>query len=206
MNPTSPARKSAPRSPRLVLVSLSLAIAAIIGTVVYQSASSSELTLNDIVSGNQHGSLGEADGVVPDDTVTAFDKVPAVTNLDPDLLKALRQAATAAARDKVTFYVNSGWRSPAYQEQLLNEAILKYGSEKIAARWVSTPGKSLHVSGEAVDIGRSNARSWLSKHGAMYGLCQIYHNEPWHFELRPDAVEQGCPRLYVDPTRDPRMR
>ncbi len=42
--------------------------------------------------------------------------------------------------------------------------------------------------------------------GAEYGLCQIYANEPWHYELRPDAVEVGCPALYADPTEDPRMQ
>ena len=39
-----------------------------------------------------------------------------------------------------------------------------------------------------------------------YGLCQIYGNEPWHFELRPDAVDHGCPPTYADPTHDPRMQ
>ena len=44
------------------------------------------------------------------------------------------------------------------------------------------------------------------EHGAGYGLCQIYDNEPWHFELRPDAVDHGCPDRYADPTQDPRMQ
>jgi hypothetical protein len=48
--------------------------------------------------------------------------------------------------------------------------------------------------------------AWLLKHGAEYGLCQIYRNEPWHYELRPAAIEQGCPRMYADPTHDPRMQ
>src|SRR5918999_4864703 len=69
--------------------------------------------------------LGEADGVVPDGvTVTVFDDdIPAVANLNPDLLGALRQAATDAADDGVVFYVNSGWRSPEYQDQLFREAV-----------------------------------------------------------------------------------
>ncbi|MEV8017583.1 M15 family metallopeptidase [Streptomyces sp. NPDC086554] len=134
------------------------------------------------------------------------DASPAVTNLDPALLKALRQAATAAADDGVEFYVNSGWRSPEYQSQLLREAVSKYGSEEEAARWVATAETSPHVSGDAVDIGRSDATAWLSEHGAEYGLCQIYKNEPWHYELRTDAIERGCPRMYADPTQDPRMQ
>ena len=136
--------------------------------------------------------------------VTVFDDlVPAVAKLDPELLDALQEASRDAG---VTFYVNSGWRSPEYQERLLREAVSEYGSEAEAARWVATPATSPHVSGDAVDLGRADAVAWLSEHGAGYGLCQIYDNEPWHYELRPDAVENGCPPLYADPTHDPRMQ
>jgi LAS superfamily LD-carboxypeptidase LdcB len=138
--------------------------------------------------------------------VTVFAAVPAVAKLDPALRSALRRAARVAARDGVHFYVDSGWRSPAYQEQLLQQAISKYGSREKAARWVATPDTSAHVSGEAVDIGHVAARRWLARHGAAYGLCRIYRNEPWHVELRPGAVKQGCPRMYADPTHDPRMQ
>ncbi|MFJ2828700.1 D-alanyl-D-alanine carboxypeptidase family protein [Streptomyces sp. NPDC087263] len=138
--------------------------------------------------------------------MTVFgDAFPAVANLDPDLLKALRQAATDAADDGVTFYVvNSGWRSPKYQNELLREAVARYGSEEVAARWVATATTSPHVSGEAVDIGRSVATAWLSRHGAEYGLRQIHRNEPRRYELRIEAIDRGCPRMYADPTRDPR--
>jgi D-alanyl-D-alanine carboxypeptidase len=139
--------------------------------------------------------------------MTVFDdETPAVANLDPDLLGALRRAATDAADDGVEFFVNGGWRSPEYQEQLFREAVSKYGSAEEAARWVATPDTSAHVLGDAVDIGRSDARVWLSEHGAGYGLCQIYGNEPWHYELRPEAINDGCPPMYPDPTHDPRMR
>ena len=62
------------------------------------------------------------------------------------------------------------------------------------------------MSGDAVEIGPSTAATWLSRHGADYGLCQIYRNEPWHYELRPKTIEQGCPPMYADPTQDPRMQ
>ena len=87
--------------------------------------------------------------------------------------------------DGIEFYVNSGWRSPEYQDQLLREAVSKYGSEEEAARWVATADTSAHVSGDAIDIGPFDATAWLSEHGAEYGLCQIYGNESWHYELRP---------------------
>ena len=139
--------------------------------------------------------------------VTVFDdRYPGVANLDPDLLRALRAAAPDAAEDGVVFYVNSGWRSRRHQHQLRREAVAKYGSEAEAARWVSTADTSAHVAGRAVDIGSADARAWLSEHGARYGLCQIYRNEPWHFELRPEAIHGGCPPMYPDPSHDPRMR
>jgi LAS superfamily LD-carboxypeptidase LdcB len=134
------------------------------------------------------------------------DEVPGVANLDPALLGALRQAATDAADDGVRFVVNSGWRSPAYEDQLRREAIARYGSEAEAARWVATPSTSAHVSGDAVDIGPADATQWLSAHGAAYGLCRIYGNEPWHYERRPQAIDHGCPPMYADPTDDPRMQ
>ncbi|GAA3936222.1 M15 family metallopeptidase [Actinomadura viridis] len=152
------------------------------------------------------GALGEADGAVPDGVTVFDDAIPAVANLDPDLLKALRKAATDAADDGVEFYVTGGWRSPGYQKRLHREAVAKYGSEDEAARWVATAATSPHVSGDAVDIGHSKATAWLSKDGAEYGLCRIYRNEPWHYELRTSAIDRGCSRMYADPTQDPRMQ
>jgi D-alanyl-D-alanine carboxypeptidase len=154
----------------------------------------------------QRGGLGEAGGALPDGTTVFDDALPGVAKLDPALLRALRRAATDAAADGVELVVNSGWRSPAYEDQLRREAIAKYGSEAEAARWVATGTTSAHVSGDAVDVGPADATRWLSAQGAAYGLCQIYGNEPWHYELRPEAVAHGCPAMYSDPTHDPRMQ
>jgi zinc D-Ala-D-Ala carboxypeptidase len=195
------------------------AIAAALGELP-ASMSSTALTPTDLPRGDHRaalgepgapgalpdrGALGEGDGAVPDGTTVFDDDVPGVANLDSGLLGALREAATDAEGDGIEFVVDSGWRSRAYQEHLLQDAISKYGSEAEAARWVATPDTSPHVSGEAVDIGPSDAADWLSDHGAQYGLCQIYANEPWHYELRPEATDQGCPSMYADPTHDPRM-
>ena len=192
------ARTAARRTRSTILAALVAVSAALVGFVGYQSLAASSSSATSLI--------GEADGVVPDGVTVFDDQFPAVANLDPTLLRALRQAATDAAGDGVEFFVNSGWRSPAYQEQLLDEAISEYGSEEEAARWVATPKTSAHVSGDAVDIGPSDAAAWLSEHGAEYGLCQIYGNEPWHYELRPRAIDHGCPAIYADPTQDPRMQ
>jgi zinc D-Ala-D-Ala carboxypeptidase len=170
------------------------------------SSPSSAASPVDRSRNEQRDALGEAGGAVPDGTTVFDDEVPGVANLDPALLRALRRAATDAAADGVELVVNSGWRSPAYEDQLRREAIMKYGSEAEAARWVATGTTSPHVSGDAVDVGPADATPWLSAHGAAYGLCQIYGNEPWHYELRPDAIAHGCPHMYSDPTQDPRMQ
>jgi hypothetical protein len=216
MSYSKPARTAARRTRSTILAALVVVSAALLGALGYQSlaVSSSSATSpiaaeprpHDSPHGDRHGVLGEADGVVPDGVTVFDDQFPAVANLDPALLGALRQAATDAADDGVEFYVDSGWRSPEYQEQLLREAVSKYGSEEEAARWVAAADTSAHVSGDAVDIGHSDATAWLSEHGAEYGLCQTYSNEPWHYELRPEAIDHGCPPMYADPTHDPRMQ
>jgi hypothetical protein len=231
MSYSQPAPRTGRRARSTVLAVLVVVVAALVGVLGYRSlAGSSSSATAPIVAepsthrphdslrgdrpgdlpgqpqGDRHGALGVADGEVPDGVTVFDDAYPAVANLDPALLRALRQAATDAAGDGVKFYVNSGWRSPKYQEELLDEAISKYGSKEKAARWVGTPTTSAHVSGDAVDIGPSGATAWLSEHGAECGLCQIYRNEPWHYELRPDAVDHGCPPMYADPTHDPRMQ
>jgi D-alanyl-D-alanine carboxypeptidase len=205
MNHTARARAEAHRVPGLVLVCLLLVIAAVIGTLGYRSVPSSPASFGD-VSSDHSGALGADDGLVPGGASVLDDATPAVANLDPDLLEALRRAARDAARGGVEFVVNSGWRSPEYQARLLRDAVTAYGSEEEAARWVGTAATSAHVSGDAVDIGPFAATAWLSEHGARYGLCQIYRNEPWHYELRPEATSRRCPRMYADPTHDPRMQ
>jgi hypothetical protein len=181
------------------------AIAAAVGHQYPGSSSSTGASRIDARRSEPRGPLGEAGGAVRDGTTVFDNEVPGVAKLDSALLGALRQAATTAAGDGVKFVVNSGWRSPAYEDQLRREAIAKYGSEEEAARWVATGSTSAHVSGDAVDIGPAAATRWLSAHGAAYGLCQIYGNEPWHYELRPEAIDNGCPSMYADPTHDPRM-
>ncbi|NNH75728.1 M15 family metallopeptidase [Nocardia uniformis] len=196
MNPSEPATR---RLRSTALAALAIVSAASIGVLMHQSlpSPSSVLRSIDILGGDHQGPPG----------ARALDEGnPSLANLDPDLLRALRAAATDAADDGIELVVNSGWRSAEYQEQLLRDAVSKYGSETAAARWVATPATSAHVTGDAVDIGPTAAATWLSEHGAGYGLCQIYANEPWHFELRPEADVRGCPRPYADPTHDPRRQ
>jgi zinc D-Ala-D-Ala carboxypeptidase len=143
--------------------------------------------------------LTAADGYIADgEGLSPFaTDYPAVGNLAPELRAAVQHASTDAARDSVDLIITSGWRSVRYQQSLLDAAIAQYGSEAEARRWVNTPEKSTHVTGKAVDIGPTAADLWLRQHGNRYGLCQIYANEMWHYEL---ATEPGgiCPRPIAD--------
>lgn len=196
MNGMSPARAGSHRAPWLALAGMAVAIA-LIGSVGDRPVSSAP-ALRDIPREGRADRLGEADGLIPDGASVFDRETPAVANLDPALLEALRSAAIDAGADGIAFRLNSGWRSPTYQEQLFREAVAEHGSAQEAARWVATANGSAHVSGDAVDIGPSDALAWLSTHGARYGLCQVYRNEPWHYELRADAAGRGCPPMYAD--------
>ena len=218
--PSHPHPSSARRRRRVATVAVALAAVVILVFAVQQSLSaafaetpgghpspSAGRSPDDAIAGEGR-EPGDADGVIRDgDQPTVFDEDRvAVGNLDPALLAALQRAATDAADDGVTLRVNSGWRSPALQERMLQDAIAQYGSESEARRWVATPDTSEHVTGDAVDLGPLPALDWLVQRGWRYGLCQIYANESWHYELRPEAVDDGCPEMLADPTQDPRTQ
>ncbi len=123
-------------------------IAAITAAFGHQSQNSSD----SAHTRGHPGATGGAVGAVPDG-VTAFDdEIPAAADLDPDLLRAFRQAARDAAEEAAEFHVNSGWRSPEHRNQ---------------------------------------------------HLCR---SEPRLHGLRTDASDRGCPRMYADPTQDPRTQ
>ena len=122
--------------------------------------------------------------------------------LDPELDRRLGRALADAHAAGVPLEVTSGWRSARHQQELLDRAIEKYGSRSAATHWVLPPRDSAHVRGHAVDVGPSAGMAWLEEHGAAYGLCRRYANEPWHFEplvapggrcpaLEPHAVASG---------------
>jgi D-alanyl-D-alanine carboxypeptidase len=218
--PTTSLAPRVRRRRRVVVTAIALAGAVILAFAVQQSLSvafadttrtAPSPASTPVPSGQVPGSViapSEADGVIREgEQPTVFDEDrPAVGKLDRALLDALQRAASDAADDGVEFRVNSGWRSPALQEKTLQDAIVQYGSEAEARRWVATPETSEHVTGDAVDLGPWSALDWLVQRGSRYGLCQIYANESWHYELRPEAIHDGCPEMLADPTQDPRTK
>ncbi|HEV7184750.1 MAG TPA: M15 family metallopeptidase [Leifsonia sp.] len=143
--------------------------------------------------------LTDADGYIPNgDVLTLKSDKPAITNLDPALLTALRSADKAAEDERgISITIADGWRSERYQNVLFEQAVQKYHSEEEAAKWVKRGTDSAHVSGHAVDIATADAMDFLNRFGSQWGLCQAYANEIWHFELLTTAGGT-CPPMSAD--------
>ena len=195
------ATTSQPRTPSALVFSLLAVIAlggiVVIGVVTAGSAANSRPLVGMPLSmpGSvfektaEHGYIATGEMIELTD-----DDLPSLAKLDPTLLDAVREAAESAESEGVHLSVTSGWRSAAYQQWLLDQAVDKYGSLEEAAKWVSTPDTSRHVSGDAIDIGPFDATLWMQSNGPRFGLCQIYANELWHYELA-SAHGGSCPAL-----------
>lgn len=175
---------------RLVFIGVGVGVAAVLAALI------AVLVHATFASAVDRFAPTAEDGFISENTVVTFadDDIPAIARLDPALLDAMRRAEADSSAQGLTFRVTSGWRSTQYQEWLLEDAVTKYGSEEVAREFVATPDRSNHVTGRAVDIGPIDAQFWLIEHGARFGICQIYANERWHFEL---ATEPGgvCPEM-----------
>ena len=135
-------------------------------------------------------------GYLPDgQTISPFDVTNPVTAwLDPALLTAIQNAARGAEADGVDVQITSGWRTKGFQQRLFDDAVRTYGNVGTAQQFVASPDTSRHVVGKAVDVGPVAADTWLIRNGSRFGLCQIYANEIWHFELAADK-DGNCPQL-----------
>jgi hypothetical protein len=135
-------------------------------------------------------------GYLPDGTMlTPFDtSSQLLARLDPALLTAIQDVARTASTQGIDITITSGWRSKGFQQRLFDDAVRRYGSVEMAEQFVASPETSKHVVGEAVDIAGNGASDWLILNGPQFGLCQIYANENWHFELATDGNGR-CPPL-----------
>lgn len=126
----------------------------------------------------------------------------------------------------------SGARSTERQQELWDAALIKYGSEAEARKWVAPPGKSNHNHGQAVDIsynGKSLKHAppevieWVHANAGAYGLTFPMSWENWHIEPvtarggtavaatgvttpRASAASRVQIEDYLDTIKDPRAR
>lgn len=135
-------------------------------------------------------------GYLPDgQTLSPFDATnPVIGWLDPPLLAAVQNAARSAKDDGVDVRIASGWRTKGFQQRLFDDGVRTYGSVEAAQQFVASPDTSQHVLGKAVDVSPVEADTWMIRNGSRFGLCQIYANEIWHFELAADK-DGACPPL-----------
>lgn len=195
---------------RLVLVAAAtatLVVAAISATRVFGAGALPESVIGvvgDALGGDLSAGPGAgqgADGAIDDAFgISPFDdEHPAIARLAPALRTALQQAAADAAHDGIEMRLTSGWRSEAYQQRLFDDAVGQYGSEAEARRYVKPAGESSHNTGDAIDVGMTDASYWMMSNGSRYGLCQTYANEIWHYELTV-APGDTCPPPVPDAT------
>jgi zinc D-Ala-D-Ala carboxypeptidase len=130
-----------------------------------------------------------------------------------DAAAALRNLMDQARTVGVRTIPISGFRSVKYQETLFRKAVVKYGSEDAAVRWVARPGHSEHHTGLAIDLGdedspacdveppfeETSAFHWLQTNAAQFGFELSFprnnsrgvNYEPWHWRFvgTPEAKQ-----------------
>lgn len=114
--------------------------------------------------------------------------------LDKRIFFGLNQLINAAFSQKpnITINLNNCYRSIQDQNIHWKNALLKYGSEEEAIKYVARPGQSPHHTGRAIDFGDNNGilnknselYQWLVQNGNKYGFYN-YKPEPWHWEYNP---------------------
>jgi LAS superfamily LD-carboxypeptidase LdcB len=142
------------------------------------------------------GSAASTEDQAPPEPEPLASGPQSVRRLVPELRRRLAAAMKAARKGGVRMSVRSGWRSPQQQERLIRYYTRQVGSRQAAYRWALPVADSLHVTGEAVDIGQGAA--WLRQNGWRYGLCRRYRSEPWHFEMLAEPGTR-CPPLEDHP-------
>lgn len=118
--------------------------------------------------------------------LTSPDRQSHLDGVQPQFRGALARLFAAAPPEiQAQLKLGSGYRSEERQAQLYQAALVKYGSEAEARKWVAPPGKSRHQHGDAYDLeyGNDAARSWVHENAGKFGLAFPMGHEPWHIEL-----------------------
>lgn len=181
-----------------VLLALVLAVA----VVVTLDATGRVTLTNDPIAGRPAAVLEEVPGpetgpICPLDE-RYVDEPP--KGLRRDALDAWRRLRATAAEQGGRLCLHDGKRSVGQQQREFDEAVRRFGTEELAARYVLPPEKSMHVKGIAVDVQPLDSAAWVERNGQALGWCRRYENEPWHFEYSRNHVTEGCPALLPSAT------
>jgi len=154
-----------------------------------------ELRVSNVIKGCEKTEVSLGAGAIPHSLIR-----PSV--IDKQLMYRFKAAQAAAKKDGQALYIASGFRSLERQKVLFAQAVKKYGSKKVASKWVAPPLISHHPWGVAIDVNYPNepvGAGWLEVNGSKFGLCRVFENEWWHFE---PVIAPGwkCPALVPDAT------
>jgi len=123
--------------------------------------------------------------------------------LTPDTAARWQQLVEAASSDGIRLLIVSGFRSFAYQAQLIRDKLEAGQSIEEILAVNAAPGFSQHHTGDAVDIAtpgsrplteefeQSDAFAWLGKNAGEFGFSMTYPrdnpagfiHEPWHWAV-----------------------
>lgn len=128
---------------------------------------------------------------------------------------ALAKMIDAAAKDNISLWVVSAWRSESTQKSLFNNSKNSDGLAH-ALIYSAKPGHSEHQLGLAVDLNKASSKAhfektkeyaWLKENSYKYGFMERYLEgkefitgygfEPWHYRyfgitLATNLHEEGC--------------
>ena len=132
--------------------------------------------------------------------------------LTPECSAAFSEMRSAAARDGLSIFIASGFRSYGSQTAIYWGYVAKRGMET-ADTFSARPGHSEHQTGLAMDLnsisdyfGETAEGRWLAQHAHEYGFILRYPRgksditgykyEPWHFryigkEMAAEVYESG---------------
>ena len=154
-----------------------------------------QLRISNVIKGCEKTEVSLGAGAIPHSLIR-----PSV--IDKQLMYRFKAAQAAAKKEGQALYIASGFRSLERQKVLFAQAVKKYGSKKVASKWVAPPLISHHPWGVAIDVNYPNepvGAGWLEVNGSKFGLCRVFENEWWHFE---PVIAPGwkCPALVPDAT------
>lgn len=161
-----------------------------------------------------HEELGIPTGYSGERNLPLYEEASDLIDVGPNLVGRMQQLTPAAAAnwqqmveaaagDGVRLLIVSGYRSYAYQAELIRQKITAGQTIEEILKVSAAPGYSQHHAGGAVDIATpgsrplteefetSDAFKWLRNHATEYGFSMTYPRdnpyglifEPWHWSM-----------------------